>query len=278
MQEILYLDTARLGQISPSAKRALNGALEFNQAFGASAYFDDFLFGGAQALSAADEFDGLSSWDGIDRFKARIKCHLFGSDNGDVVFASRTASLMSLAAKMLFSRCRNVLVTDLCWEPYLGVLAGHKPNDACQITEIKIKDQILNQRATAEEITDLIAAAYCEHKCDGIFLPAVCNFGVQLPMRKIMKAIAGRAKIRFSVVDAAQAINHVDIQWARDSVDFTFGSTHKWLRAYEPMAVGYCSRPSSRSFIHDLVKRELGADMHADSLLRLTHSNAQQNA
>ena len=272
MSQVLYLDTARLGQISTSAKRALNAALEFNKAYGASAYFDTFLHGGSSTLKDPYEFGDLSSWQGTEGFKHDIKRHFFGSDQGEIVFASRTASLMSLAAKMLFARCRNVLVTDLNWNSFTPILTTSIPNANCRITEVRIKDLILNQKAPAEEVIRLVLTKYLEHGCDGLFLPAVSNHGIQLPVEAILKTIRANAKLRFSVVDAAQAINHVDIGWARGTADFIFGGTHKWLRSYEPMAFGYFALPNSRSFISDSIDREIHGNPMADSLMRISES------
>lgn len=276
MSQVLYLDTARLGQISTSAKRALNAALEFNKAYGASAYFDTFLHGGSSTLKDPYEFGDLSSWQGTEGFKHDIKRHFFGSDQGEIVFASRTASLMSLAAKMLFARCRNVLVTDLNWNSFTPILTTSIPNANCRITEVRIKDLILNQKAPAEEVIRLVLTKYLEHGCDGLFLPAVSNHGIQLPVEAILKTIRANAKLRFSVVDAAQAINHVDIGWACGTADFIFGGTHKWLRSYEPMAFGYFCIPNSRSFISDSIDREIKGNPMADSLIRISQSPNSQ--
>ena len=272
MSQVLYLDTARLGQISTSAKRALNAALELNKAYGASAYFDTFLHGGSSALKDPNEFGDLFSWQGTEGFKQEIKRHFFGNAQGEIVFASRTASLMALAAKMLFARCRNVLVTDLNWNSFTPILTTSIPNANCRITEVRIKDLILNQKAPAEEVIRLVLTKYLEHGCDGLFLPAVSNHGIQLPVEAILKTIRANAKLRFSVVDAAQAINHVDIGWARGTADFIFGGTHKWLRSYEPMAFGYFGIPNSLSFISDSIDREINGNPLADSLMRISQS------
>ena len=276
MSQVLYLDTARLGKISTSAKRALNAALEFNKVYGASAYFDAFLYGGSSVLKDPCEFGDLSNWRGIDQFKQEIKHKFFGGDDGGVVFANRTASLMSLASKMLFARCRNVLVTDLNWKSFNPILAASVPNENCCVTEVRVKDLILNQGASSEEIIQLILAEYSKNDCDGLFLPAVSNHGIYLPVKEIVDTIKSNAKLRFSVVDAAQAINHVDIGWARGTVDFIFGGTHKWLRSYEPMAFGYFGKPSSLSFISDSIDREMNSNPLADSLMRISQSPNSQ--
>lgn len=276
MSEVFYLDTARLGQISPSAKRALKGALEFNKAYGASAYFDDFLFGGVEAVRNTSDFDGLNLWEGVGQFKTGIKRHLFGCEIGELVFANRTACFMSLAAKMLFARCRNILVTDLTWDSYQQILGNSRPNESCQITEIKIRDLIFKQGFTPEEITRLILRAYSENECDGLFLPAVCNHGIRLPIDSIIRRVREHAKLRFSVVDAAQAINHIDLSSAHTMVDFIFGGTHKWLRSYEPMAIAYFGLPSSRHFVSETMTRELNENPLADPLTRLSHASASR--
>lgn len=276
LSQLLYLDTARLGQASPSAKRALIGALDFNQAVGASAYFEELLFGGAGAVNITEEFDGLELWQGIAQFSEDIKQTFFGSNEGQAVFASRTASLMSLAAKMLHARCSKVLVADLNWQPFNEILVQSRSNSNFRISSVEIKDKIFSHHGTSAEVIQTIVSAYISNGCDGIFLPAVCNLGVALPIPEILNAIRERGEIRFSVVDAAQAINHVDLRWAKNAVDFTFGGTHKWLQSYEPMALGYFAKPSSRTFVQDSIKRELAINALADPLLRITHSDAFQ--
>ena len=277
LSQLLYLDTARLGQASPSAKRAIVSALEFNQAFGASAYFDDLLLSGSRNVDVARDFDGLSYWWGIKPLSVDIKETFFGTTHGELVFASKTSSLMTLAAKMLFARCANVLVTDLNWYPFNEILL-HSPSMDCRVSTVEIKQQIFDRSMCADEVVEKIASAFVDKKCDGIFLPAVCNWGIALPIAEILKSIHDRAEIRFSLLDAAQAINHLDLMWAADTVDFIFGGTHKWLRSYEPMAIGYFAKPSSRSYIQDTIDRELAGNPIADPLLRITQTSAPQKS
>jgi len=275
---MLYLDTARLGLVSPSAKRALIAALEFNQAFGAGAYFDELLISGTGDITRANEFKGLELWPGVEAFSDDMKKTLFGSNQGDLVFASKTSSLMSLAANLLFSRCSRVLVTDLNWQPYDNILqtvAGEKNGE---ISKVEIKQQIFNKTLSVDEAIEKIASTFVTEKCDGIFLPAVCDWGIMLPIAKILEAIRCDREIRFAVLDTAQAINHVDLHWVREEVDFSFGGTHKWLRSYEPMAVGHFAKPSSRTFILDSINRDLASNPLADPLLRITQPNAQQKS
>ena len=145
LSQMLYLDTARLGLVSPSAKQTLIAALEFNQAFGAGAYFDKLLNLGAGSVPRASEFDGLEHWSGIESFSDGIKETFFGANQGDLVFASKTSSLMSLAAKLLFGRCSRVLVTDLNWQPYDAILQKVANKQNGKISKVEIKEQVFNQ-------------------------------------------------------------------------------------------------------------------------------------
>lgn len=278
MSSLLYLDTARLGQVSPSAKRALTGALEFNQAFGAGAYFDELFISGAQSFKKASEFGGLELWPGIDSFSTSVKEKFFGSASGQIVFASRTTSLMGIAAKLLLARSSKVLVTDLNWHPFTEILNSSAAGSGGEIATVKIKGQVFDGRTTASEIAEKIASAFVSEQCNGIFLPAVCNLGVALPIVEIIDAIEERAEIRFSIVDAAQAVNHVALDKIGEAVDFTFGGTHKWLRSFEPMAMGYFAKPGSQTFIHDSIYRELKTNPFSDSLMRLTQLEAPQKS
>ena len=278
LSQMLYLDTARLGLVSPSAKRALIAAMEFNQVFGAGAYFDELLMSGTGGVAGANEFDGLEIWPGIEAFSTDIKETFFGSNQGDLVFASKTSSLMSLAAEMLFSRCSRVLVTDLNWQPYDAVLQTVANKKNGQISKVEIKQQIFDRSLSADAVIEKIASTFIDERCDGIFLPAVCDWGIALPVTKILECIRSSREIRFALLDTAQAINHVDLHWGREEVDFSFGGTHKWLRSYEPMAIGHFAKPSSRTFIRDVIDRHLADNPLADPLLRITQANAPQKS
>ncbi len=275
LDEVLYLDTARLGKIANGAQRALTDVLRFNKAYGASTYFDDLLFGGHQQLKSPNDFRGLRSWNGIENLRTDFKHLVFGKETGEAVFASRSSSLMALASKMVFSRCRNVLVTDLNWQPYVDILTAAIPNDSCKITFVPIKHLIFDDRSSASDLVHFLKAAYIQNGCDGLFLPAVCDRGVKLPVKLLLEELKQYARVRFSLMDAAQAINHIDLQDAANAVDFTIAGTHKWLRAFEPMGVGLFATTGSCSFIRSTIERYLLSDCLADPLLQFTESRVR---
>ena len=74
MSELLYLDTARLGQMSPSARRASVDFARFASEYGCSLYLNQFLENGFDAWPAAlrDQFPGLQNWHGVTPLKEPV--------------------------------------------------------------------------------------------------------------------------------------------------------------------------------------------------------------
>ena len=130
----MYLDTARRGQISDTAKRVLNEIVRFNADYGSCLYFDDLLYGGFDDWrpSLKRSFPNLQWWRGLDHLKNDFLELANGDrESGNALLASRTAELMKLSAKMLFARCRNVLIVDSTWPSYEDILTSQIPNDSC---------------------------------------------------------------------------------------------------------------------------------------------------
>ena len=70
MPQVLYLDTARLGQMSPRARRASVDFARFASECGGSLYFSDFLSDGYS--ENLKEFEQLRGWKGIAGESAHI--------------------------------------------------------------------------------------------------------------------------------------------------------------------------------------------------------------
>ena len=163
-----------------------------------------------------------------------------------------------------------MLVTDLIWPAYRRILADALPNDASQITMVKVKEQILSGELDVEGLVDLVTDAYTSNGCDGIFLPAICNFGIKLPVEKLVNRIASKSTIRFSIVDAAQAVNHVELVGLSKLVDFTIAGSHKWLRSYAPLAFGLFAKKGSASFIATSIDQHVNSAFDCDPLLKFS--------
>jgi len=66
-------------------------------------------------------------------------------------------------------------------------------------------------------------------ECDGVFLSAVSNLGVRLPVAKIVRALKATGHLRFVVVDGAQELNHIPTDLSHEHCDsISPGHTSGW--------------------------------------------------
>jgi len=103
-----------------------------------------------------------------------------------------------------------------------------------------------------------------------LFLPAVSNLGVKLPIPKIVQRIEAVGKVRFVAVDGAQEFCHTATELASDYCDLYLAGCHKWLAGHHPMGVGFYGRRRSRKFIDTVLARLVEAGIVDDPLLRFT--------
>ena len=239
--------------MSPGAVNALTDFVRLTAEEPSGLYFEQFLQHGMDAWPERQSrrFPGLRYWQGIASLKQSL-LHLVGSPpDGQVLLASRSAQLMELAAISQFRVCRSVLTTDLSWPAYDEILRRQALSRKARVELIPLRQSILFDRMSSSELVDQIAGAYVDRGCDGLFLPAVDNLGVQLPIRQIVRAIESRLskEIGFVVVDGAQAIGHVPLDLCHDACDILVAGCHKWLRAYLPMGLAFYGRRRSRYII-----------------------------
>ncbi len=270
MPELLYLDTARLGLMSPQACRASVDFARFSSEYGATLYLTDFLKDGFASLPSTirDGYCGLEDWRGVSTLRQSLRVLSDSQCDSNVLIASRAASLMKLAARLLVRPCHNILVTDLSWPAYDRILRRAANNRGYKVTNVRIRRDILKRQLTADELTDKIAAQFVRDVCDGLFLPLVDNLGVQLPVRRIVDRIRKEAELRFVVLDAAQAYNHVPLALASNYCDFVIAGCHKWLRAFTPMGVGFFGHPATADYIRDSTQRWTQQGAIDDPLMR----------
>lgn len=257
MPELLYLDTARLGQMSPRARRASVDFARFASEYGCSLYLSDFLQSGFNSwpTDLQNKYPGLEDWGGVVSLKRRLQQLAQADSRSNVMVAARSAALMAFAARLLFGPCRNVLITDLTWKPYDQILRRVHPMRDRQVTKIALRRWLFRQRPSTEEIVEHFATEFRDQDCDGLFLPLVDCFGVHLPVSQIVDRIRAENELRFVVVDGAQAINHVPLGFAADYCDFLLAGCHKWLRSFSPMGVGLFGRPGTVNYIQDSLER-----------------------
>lgn len=268
----LYLDTARLGQMSPRACCASVDFARFASEHGCSLYLTRLLQDGFSAWpdSLQQCYPGLSDWQGLDGLATQIRVIAQCRPDTDVAVATRSAELMRLAAKLLIGRCRNVLITDLSWPAYEAIFASERRSAACRCTRLNLRQAILRDRLGPDRVVSRIAEVFTSHRCDGLFLPLVDNLGVHLPVPAIVDRLRATSELRFTVIDAAQAIGHVPLNLSADYCDLLLAGCHKWLQAFFPLGLALFGRASSTAYIRDSLQRWTAAGDLDDPLLRFS--------
>ncbi|MCA9050984.1 MAG: hypothetical protein KDA89_19745, partial [Planctomycetaceae bacterium] len=114
MAELLYLDTARLGQMSPTAAKmyADFGRLAVEVPTGPCT--ENFLFHGTDAApEIAAEYPELGRWPGINGLKQLLRTTFASNASADnrVLLANRTTKLMEFGVQSVLDRCERVLLT-----------------------------------------------------------------------------------------------------------------------------------------------------------------------
>lgn len=271
MPNLLYLDTARLGRMSPSAQLSQIEFVRIAGEYGGSLYFERFLQNGSNELPGPAG-DILNRWRGINGLSTDLKQLVNASPESRVLFANRSHELMRLAAYLMFGPCRNILVTDLTWPAYLESLNLHCGPPTNRIIQVSLRDSILQERIPHQVVIDRILDAYETNACDGLFLPAVDNLGIRFPARECVMQIKANHDLRFVVIDGAQAVGHIPVDLSDDWCDFFLAGCHKWLRAYQPLGLGYFGSDQSRHYIQDRVNRLIATHAIDDPLLALTEN------
>ncbi len=268
----LYLDTARMGMISPVAERAGQAFLSLAGREGCSPCFEAFLHEGTAAwpLSLRERYPGLADWRGLASFKGMVRTFAEIVNPCEVLLANRTAHLMRLAARLLFHSRKRVLTTDLEWPGYRSILELERERIGGKIHEVALRTALLSERCTPEDLVRLILTAYDTHRCESLFLSAVSFQGLRLPVREIASALSDSPRQPFVVVDGAQALGHAPPDSPFDHCDLYIAGSHKWLRASYPMGLAFCPRWGSQDVIRLACADMLKLGELDDPLLRFT--------
>lgn len=268
----LYLDTARLGRMTPRAQQAHFDFVRLAGEEGGSLFFERFLQFGAEAWAgeAQARYPGLSLWHGVGALKGSLRVLAGSLADLPVLLANRSAQLMKLAARLLFQSCENVLVTDLGWPPYQDMLAAEAAGAGRSLTTVPIRSLIMQGQAAGDEILDAVHSHYLRHRCDGLFLTAVSHLGVRLPVERLVRSLESAAEPRFVVIDGAQEFSHVSTDLRHEYCDLYLAGCHKWLRAYHPMGLAFYGRRRSRFVIETVLDHLVGQGELDDPLLRFS--------
>ena len=245
--------------MSPRACRASIDFARLACEHGSTLYSDDFFRFGSGSLPDAsrERYPGLSEWQGPGQLSRQLSQLMDVPPQHPIQFASRSASLMKCAAKLLFRRCRNVLITDLTWPAYERMLRREQRRTGNRIHKVAVRRLMLQGKLAPSELIEQLAEQFASLHCDGLFLPLVDNLGLRLPAPEIALRIRSQSELRFCVIDGAQAFRHVPLELDRDYCDFMVAGCHKWLCAHNPMGLGILGRNSSRDNITASIARWL---------------------
>ncbi|MBX9623131.1 MAG: hypothetical protein K2X82_04890 [Gemmataceae bacterium] len=267
----LYLDTARLGRMSPAAQQADRAFAALAGEEGGSLYFERLLRDGAEACpTAGSRFPGHAARPGVSGLKRTLRVLAGSEPELPVLLSSRSAQLMRLAARLLFRCCRNVLVTDLGWRPYHAILEAEGDRVGRRVTTCPLRDTVFSARASAADVVTAVVDRYSREGCDGLFLPAVSHDGVRLPVCELVRGVGAAREVRFVVVDGAQGFCQVATEVGSDCYDLYLTGCHKWLGGYLPLGVSFYGRRRSRAVVETTRDRMIASGELDDPLLRFT--------
>lgn len=272
MRPLHYLDTARLGQTSPAARDAQIDFVRLTAEDPSTLYFEEFLKHGYNAWPNCyqSRFSALRTWGGVRALKQSLH-HLAGApEDSKVLLASRSISLVQLAARSMFQTCRHVLTTDLSWPTYQDAVSRQALAAGAQITTAPLSNAVFRERWTAADVASFLGRLCAENGCDGLFLPAVDHLGVRIPVRAIVEQIRNTSHLEFVLVDAAQAFCQVPIDDSLAVADFVVTGCHKWMRAGQPMGVGFFGRNGTQQFVRETLQESCGNGSDLDPLLIFT--------
>lgn len=272
MPPLLYLDTARLGQMTPAAKDAQLDFVRLSAEEPSSLYFEQFLRDGFSAwpLAYQNRFPGLRTWTGIAGLKRSLQQVAGAPASWATLLASRSLSLVQLGASCMFRVCRNVLTTDLSWSTYQHVIELRARRTSNRVTTVSLRDQILKRKWTTHDVGRFLVQAFVDNHCDGLFLPAVDHLGIRLPIWEIVHGIEQAGEQRFCLIDAAQAFCHVPLDECVQCADFVVAGSHKWMGAYLPTGVAWFGQHRSRETIQQRLRYQLASGRIGDPLLQFT--------
>lgn len=255
--------------MSPQAQRMLHDFSRLTAEDPASVYVEDFLRHGFAALPVEDQhrFAELSAWPGLAGWKTSLRQFVGAAADADVLVAGRSRSLMKLTARCLFQRCRSVLTTDLSWPAYQGLLEDEARRTGQGVTQVAVRDRLFAKQISLDQLAIELAQAARRFRCDGLFLPAVDNLGIRVPVADIAATIREQTELHFVATDAAQAIGQVPLLNDLEASDLVIAGTHKWLGGYLPLGLAFLSNEQTRKEIVETSERMRANEDLDDPLL-----------
>ena len=243
MSKMLYLDTARLGQMSPTALKTHIDFVRLMAEDPSSLYTEQFLYdGAATSPEIPQRFQELANWPRIEGLKQQLRNAFAARTDVDtkVLLASRTTHLMRLGVRSLIpTGRRHLLLTDLTWPPYRKWIRQFAIRNGIKLSILRLSQNIWRRGFTADDVATAILDHVRRTQADSLFLPAVTHTGIRLPLTAILQSTSSARSQFHTIIDASQAYGHINTNEWTHLADFTFGGCHKWVRAYLPLGVGF---------------------------------------
>ena len=239
----VYLDTARIGQMTIGAKQACDAA-QLIARDNPRVLFQEILEPTGKLIP---------HWNGIPELQYQLK-NLF--DAGDfsediphplhLMAASNSAVLMKLVARSIFSVGRRLMVTDLVWRNHLRLLQLEARRTNNEIIVVPLRQHLVNPDFSANGIADFVSDTFISQQCDSLFLTAVSSDGIRLPIDLILSGIDHESMVRQVFVDGAQEFAQGTECQFNKQIDGYLFSAHKWLGSSHPLSLmAYGNRRSA---------------------------------
>lgn len=262
MQTELYLDTARFGRMMPRARTALDDFARLCAAEGGSLRLLDILRGEAEECAVSD-------WSGIGGLEDSVRSLMNATEHARVLLAERSAPLARVLARALFRRCERVFCTDLDWPRYRALLGVEGRRLGRELFCLPVRDAVVRDGVSREELVRILAERYRSHECDGLFLSDVTFEGIRIPVAELVRELRQTRSPRFVAVDGAQAAGHVPGDLESLPCDAYLAGCHKWLSAGQTLGFVVCPRPRSRGPIDAVLREMIDSGEIDDPLLLL---------
>lgn len=262
MNPQLYLDMARIGQMSTSAVEAISAVVQMAQA-DPKQIFDSVVRQG----KLDDDETKIPHWRGISGLESSIRRCVSCEERDLILAASSSANLMKVAARSLFLVSRRVLTTDLAWPRYRQILRDEAIRTKQELIVCKLRRELSEPGLGVDDLVDRVASRFVESQCDGLFLTGVSSDGYKLPVSQIVEAIELKGNLRYVVVDGAQEVGHCESNLVKNPSDIYLFGTHKWLGSYFPLSLAVYGKRRSKDFVETTVQGMLNRSEIEDSLL-----------
>lgn len=252
--------------MSPTARSLQFDFVRFAAGVGLSNGFDELLMGGGNEMTRQQRslFPCLATWPGTKKFLSNLQA--FVGSSKEPLLASRSRTLVRIAARLCLTRCERLLITDLGWPPWQEVFCRLANRLGRRVIRIELRERIYRDQISASEVANIITQQFLASSCHGMFLPAISHDGIRLPIEDIARRLASTRNLRFLVVDGSQEVGHARSQIS-DFVDMYLAGSHKWLASYLPTGIAFCERNESSRYIQKSVNRWIRQGRVDDPLL-----------